>query len=92
MSTTTSGLSKARSISRKANLPEACARLDALGHFQQCRVVAGGVDHELERQALAGAGQRGQVEAEDLQAADFCEFGLHQRQQAPSACVRRSTA
>lgn len=32
-------------------------RLDALGHVQQCRVVAGGIDHELERQALTGAGQ-----------------------------------
>ncbi|MNH00491.1 hypothetical protein D3C79_596830 [compost metagenome] len=57
------------------------AGLDALGHIQQCRVVASAVDHELEWQALAGAGQRRQVEAEDLQAADFLELALHQRQQ-----------
>ena len=56
------------------------ACLDALGHVQQCRVVASGIDHKLEWQALASAGQRRQVEAEDLQPADFLEFGLYQRQ------------
>ncbi len=55
--------------------------LDALGHLQQCRVVACGVDHELERQAFAGAGQRRQVEAEDLQAGDLFQLGLYQWQQ-----------
>ncbi|MNS91207.1 hypothetical protein D3C72_1252860 [compost metagenome] len=57
------------------------AGLDALGHIQQCRVVASAVDDELEWQALAGAGQRRQVEAEDLQATDFLELALHQWQQ-----------
>ncbi|MCY1540268.1 hypothetical protein D9M68_758970 [compost metagenome] len=52
------------------------ARLDPLGHLQQRLVVVGGVDHELERQALAGARQRRQVEAEDLQAGDLVESAL----------------
>ena len=53
--------------------------LDPLGHLQQRLVVVWRVDHELEGQAFAGAGQRRQVEAEDLQAGDLAELGLHFR-------------
>ncbi len=53
------------------------ALADALGHLQQRFVVVGGIDHELERQAFAGAGQRRQVETEDLQAGQAIELGLY---------------
>ncbi|MCY1177910.1 hypothetical protein D9M73_182360 [compost metagenome] len=52
------------------------AFLHPLGHLQQRLVVVRRVDHELERQALAGARQRRQVEAEDLQAGDLVESAL----------------
>ena len=53
--------------------------LDPLGHLQQRLVIVWRVDYELEGQAFAGAGQRRQVKAEDLQAGDLAELGLHFR-------------
>ncbi|MCY1285977.1 hypothetical protein D9M70_349350 [compost metagenome] len=57
------------------------AFLHPLGHLQQRLVVVRRVDHELERQAFAGAGQRGQVEAEDLQPRNLVQLGLHREEQ-----------
>ncbi len=63
------------------------ALLHPLGHLQQRLVVAGGVDHELEWQALAGARQRRQVEAEDLQAGDLVQLCLHRVEQLHLAAL-----
>ena len=57
------------------------ALLHPFGHIQQQLVVVGGVDDELEGQAFTGTRQRGQVEAEDLQAGYGVEACLHFRQQ-----------
>ncbi|MNQ54748.1 hypothetical protein D3C85_688210 [compost metagenome] len=53
-----------------------CALFHPVHHLQQQRVIVGRIDDELKRQPLAGAGQGGQVEAENLQPGNAFQLGL----------------